>query len=299
VIGYRGDTRSWGYLDNAIAQVPATTVERLHTFMSAGDQDTLHVNAPAVDGPGPHEKLWLNTWLEPCDREHAVYSIRAEGREEERWSASIRTLDGRMKAKGSYADAWLRIPHGTFTFYYDNGQVECTGAFDNGQRTGVWQRYTEEGRPLTEKVYDPAPLNVIYGQLRPADGSPDVSLLADRNGTLATVVGTTPPGIHVVREPDPIVEVAVIEEPADPKPEPPKARRTVRPSRPALSDTWTGLREETRVEHLRVTTIIRTEEDGYPVEYRRVATYYGPIYYFRNGESCTAERYAKGTRREP
>lgn len=60
---------------------------------------------------------------------------------------------------------------------------------------------------------------------------------------------------------------------------------------PAFSE---GRSEEFRAEKLRVTTIIRITAEGRTTEYRRIAHRYGPVYFFRNGVSCSETVYTKG-----
>lgn len=86
-----------------------------------------------------------------------------EGRDGELFIGRTYTMDGKLKSEGRYADAALIVPHGAFVFYHPNGKVESRGAYVNGNKSGVWERFDAWGAPLAEKIYDPEPLeNIIY-----------------------------------------------------------------------------------------------------------------------------------------
>jgi hypothetical protein len=51
------------------------------------------------------------------------------------------------------------------------------------------------------------------------------------------------------------------------------------------------------VEPTRVTTVLHIQHGGEMVEYRRVAHRFGPVFYFRNGQNCTARVYELETER--
>jgi TonB family protein len=109
------------------------------------------------------EPQYLTAALEQTARKSAAFYRVANGMRSELYVGNLYTLDGRMKAEGTYADAALNIPHGSFVFYHDNGEVESRGSYEHGQKAGVWERYDPAGRPLAEKIYDPEPLaNIIY-----------------------------------------------------------------------------------------------------------------------------------------
>lgn len=109
------------------------------------------------------EPQYLTAALEQTARKSAAFYRVANGMRSELYVGTLYTLDGRVKAEGTYADAALNIPHGSFVFYHENGEVESRGNYQHGQKAGVWERYDQAGRPLAEKIYDPEPLaNIIY-----------------------------------------------------------------------------------------------------------------------------------------
>ncbi len=67
----------------------------------------------------------------------------------------------------------------------------------------------------------------------------------------------------------------------------------------AADGAGNGMRwsREVKVEPLRVITIVKLEQGGREVEYRRVASYYGGVTYFQDGRPCTADTYTRATGR--
>lgn len=296
---FRQELDRFGFADDMRTAFPVEMLEALHRTMVGTDPPSLAVRSPRAVCDDPDASRWLDATLRPCTRGTATYELRATGTDDGSHPATIHTLDGRLKARGSYADACHLEPHGTFTFYHDNGSVESTGAYVHGERSGAWKRFDLFGRELTEKYYDPSKLAGILGRQR-FNNAADASLTADRYGTLATVVGRTPPSVHVIRyrpETDGSQErdhgqrveaKSVVRSK-------PRVQRAV----PETAREFTGREETLEVDRLNVITIVRVEEGSAVVEYRRVANYYGPVYYFRDGAGCTAERYAAATGREP
>jgi TonB family protein len=111
----------------------------------------------------PAERQYLSEVLALTTKKNAAYYRVISGKEGELYMGKTFTLDGRVKAEGTYADAALTIEHGHFTYYHPNGKVESQGQYVMGLKAGVWQRFDQWGRPLVEKVYDPEALaNIVY-----------------------------------------------------------------------------------------------------------------------------------------
>jgi TonB family protein len=109
------------------------------------------------------EKQYLDAVLASTTRKNAAYYRKPIGEKEGLVLATTFTLDGKVKAEGTYVDKQLNIEHGEFVFYHANGKVESKGEYVMGHKAGVWARFDQWGRPLAEKVYDPEPLaNIIY-----------------------------------------------------------------------------------------------------------------------------------------
>jgi len=62
-------------------------------------------------------------------------------------------MTGELKMEGWFQDKELTQPHGEFTYYYQNGQIESKGEFMEGSKFGLWERYDFEGNPKPEKIY--------------------------------------------------------------------------------------------------------------------------------------------------
>lgn len=109
------------------------------------------------------DRQYLNEVLAASDKRTAKYYRILAGQEGELFLGKTFSTDGKLKAEGSYLDAALSIPHGAFVFYHSNGKVESRGAYRNGNKSGVWERFDAWGQPLAEKIYDPEPLaNIVY-----------------------------------------------------------------------------------------------------------------------------------------
>lgn len=120
------------------------------------------LNVIAIAGD-KHQRVYLDRYLAPTSKGKASYYQVPAGRQGEVYLCVVYTMDGRLKADGSCADAALQVRHGQWRFYHDNGKLESEGAYAMGKKSGVWLRFDPWGGQLAEKVYDPAPLeNILY-----------------------------------------------------------------------------------------------------------------------------------------
>ncbi len=87
-------------------------------------------------------------------KESAVSYQRKVERMNEVFRVRITAPDGTPIMQGTYLDAELTIPHGLHIHFYWTGQLESKGMYNNGVKTGVWERYSFNGERLSEKVYD-------------------------------------------------------------------------------------------------------------------------------------------------
>lgn len=123
---------------------------------------TLSVQANGLRGQDT-EPRYLSAVLEPTSKKNASFYRVPNGTKEQLFVGTTYSLDGRMKAEGTYTDAALTIEHGTFVFYHQNGNIESSGAYEHGRKSGIWKRFEPTGDALAEKIYDPEPLaNIIY-----------------------------------------------------------------------------------------------------------------------------------------
>lgn len=130
---------------------------------------TLSVQAKGLHGQDT-EPRYLSAVLEPTSKKNASFYRVPNGTKADLFVGTTFSLDGRMKAEGTYDDDALTIEHGSFVFYHQNGNIESKGAYEHGLKSGVWKRFDPSGDALAEKIYDPEPLaNIIYtrAQLMP------------------------------------------------------------------------------------------------------------------------------------
>lgn len=112
---------------------------------------------------GEEQRQYLSEVLAPTAKKKASFYREPAGRDGELYKAKTFTMEGKLKAEGTYLDAALTLPHGDFTFYHPNGRVESKGEYINGNKAGIWLRYDAWGEPLAEKIYNPEPLaNIVY-----------------------------------------------------------------------------------------------------------------------------------------
>lgn len=69
------------------------------------------------------------------------------------FSARVVDANGTLRMTGSYTDAELSIPNGSFIYFYENGSTESSGSFKNGTKSGTWERYASDGRRLADREY--------------------------------------------------------------------------------------------------------------------------------------------------
>lgn len=125
---------------------------------------TLFLLAGLSFAPATAQPTYLDAGLEPTSKGNAVYYMVPGGSDGSGgYLAEIFTIDGKLKAKGHYADAACKVPDGHFVFFHPNGKLESEGDYEEGRKDGVWTRNDKWGRELAEKVYDSTPLiNIVY-----------------------------------------------------------------------------------------------------------------------------------------
>jgi len=201
--------------------------------------------------------------------------------------------DGRLLAEGRFLDAGLKEMHGDFVYYHLNGKVESRGRFENGRKSGVWERFDTEGRPMAERIYGAAALE---------------------SGSKAG----SAPALPVRSVVDASAEVSSPEEKLDPLDDHPvrvqattstsvvtRSRDTVSPVRTLPVTVADGAEaplsdrsEELIVERQRVITVVRLpQRTGHVKEYRRVADRHGAVLYFEDGRSVPYSTFHAATGR--
>ena len=109
------------------------------------------------------ERQYLSEVLAFTTRKNAAFYRTVVCEQDGLVLARTFSMEGTLKAEGTFIDKSLQVEHGAFTFYHANGKVESKGQYVMGHKSGVWLRFDQWGRPLAEKVYDPEPLvNIVY-----------------------------------------------------------------------------------------------------------------------------------------
>jgi antitoxin component YwqK of YwqJK toxin-antitoxin module len=69
------------------------------------------------------------------------------------FSVQINFQTGELMMSGTFLDEKLNLPNGEFIYYFANGVKESQGYYYNGQRVGVWQRWSFDGVKKTDRYY--------------------------------------------------------------------------------------------------------------------------------------------------
>jgi hypothetical protein len=102
--------------------------------------------------------IYLNDRMEETKKKDATYYCEFEKVEDKGYHYKAYFLSGELKMEGWYKDEAMQIPHGSFVYYYQTGQIESKGEFQDGEKVGVWQRYDRYGNEKPEKVYAYLPI---------------------------------------------------------------------------------------------------------------------------------------------
>jgi hypothetical protein len=90
----------------------------------------------------------------PTVSDPSTLLLRVTRRTTEGWGVRVYSSEGGvLMMTGEFSDETLTEADGLFTFYHPNGQVESTGQFHHGAKTGVWKRFTPQGKALSDRVY--------------------------------------------------------------------------------------------------------------------------------------------------
>lgn len=91
---------------------------------------------------------------DPTIEDPSTLLLRVTRKAPEGWGVRVYSSEGGiLMMTGMFSDEQLTVAEGLFTFYHPNGQVESTGQFHLGAKTGVWKRYTDRGKALSDRVY--------------------------------------------------------------------------------------------------------------------------------------------------
>lgn len=106
-----------------------------------------------TDPPVPGVKVYLDAKMEEVKKKHAVFFRKVDEDGDQGWLAMVYFIDGELKMRGHFLDHALEVPHGEFSYFYQNGQLESQGVFENGAKIGVWERWNPDGSPKAERYY--------------------------------------------------------------------------------------------------------------------------------------------------
>jgi len=99
-------------------------------------------------------EIYMTNHMEVTDnKKEASYICKIVDESEMGYQVKAYFLTGELKMEGWFQDKELTQPHGEFTYYYQNGQIESKGEFMEGSKFGLWERYDFEGNPKPEKIY--------------------------------------------------------------------------------------------------------------------------------------------------
>lgn len=69
------------------------------------------------------------------------------------YNVEIKFRTGELMMTGSYKDAALNVANGDFRYYYANGVLESQGRYRNGNKVGIWKRWSYDGSPKPDRQY--------------------------------------------------------------------------------------------------------------------------------------------------
>lgn len=128
----------------------------------------------ALDVPGVRYELVDHTYVPtnyaPDALLRTVRQVAAE-----LFEVRVVAADGVLRMSGTYRDAALQVPHGSFEYHYVDGQLESRGDYDLGNKSGIWERYGSDGRRLADRVY----LGLSMEQIQVALGQSEEACTGD------------------------------------------------------------------------------------------------------------------------
>jgi len=99
-------------------------------------------------------EIYMTNHMEVTDnKKEASYVCKIVDESEMGYHVKAYFMTGELKMEGWFQDKELTQPHGEFTYYYQNGQIESKGEFMEGSKFGLWERFDFEGNAKPEKIY--------------------------------------------------------------------------------------------------------------------------------------------------
>jgi len=102
------------------------------------------------------QTVYLDQGYQRTRAEMATYTLPLSPDQGQGWIGVLVDENNNPRMTGSYTP-WndTFIEHGRFTFFYPDGQIESTGEYDRGARSGIWKRFDPNGQPKQDRFYPP------------------------------------------------------------------------------------------------------------------------------------------------
>ena len=117
---------------------------------------TLAARAQEPDYPIDTIQFFDHNWKQVKERK-AIYLLRISQLADSSWQYSYYNMYGPAIRIETYKDQAAKIPHGLFVWYNNDGELDSTGYFYEGQRDDMWSypardtaEYYEKGHLLTK-----------------------------------------------------------------------------------------------------------------------------------------------------
>lgn len=87
------------------------------------------------------------------DSLHSKFIRNVETIADTTYNVKIVYRTGELMMTGVFKDSNLQVEHGDFVYYYANGVVESQGKYKNGNKVGVWKRWSYDGSAKPDRQY--------------------------------------------------------------------------------------------------------------------------------------------------
>ena len=88
-------------------------------------------------------------WNKISNKDVAVFYRKAYMDSEKVWNVNDFFKSDKIQMSGTYDSKSLKLKHGNFIYYYENGMVESEGRYVNDKSEGVWNYWYENGKLLS------------------------------------------------------------------------------------------------------------------------------------------------------
>jgi hypothetical protein len=144
-------------LQNKTFRIPGLLIAGAFVLLQASSAPALNTVTLIVEldyGPIVRQDKVMADLRTPAGRKTTQVYYRKVMLADDLYHVEITDGKGTLRMTGSYADEGLRQAVGEFIYYHPNGNVESTGKYARGVKTGTWYRYHFDGRPKAERIYN-------------------------------------------------------------------------------------------------------------------------------------------------